>query len=105
MVLLAGCTRNVKDRQVYDRCFVKRECDSDTTEDCFRLEGETTSTLRICSITCASDADCPASGRCSPLYIPVDGGTTDPICIQTCAQDTECQRGGFVCRSGLCLPP
>jgi hypothetical protein len=101
-LLLLACTRNVDDREVYDRCFVDTECDSGTTDGCFRILGES-GALGICSVHCTDT--CAGGGTCSDRYEMADGSLGVPICIQACTQDVDCPAGGFACRGGLCLPP
>ncbi|MBW2464039.1 MAG: hypothetical protein JRH11_20490 [Deltaproteobacteria bacterium] len=101
LAFASACTRNVDDRKVYDRCFVDSECDSETTDGCFRLIGDSNS-LGICSVHCTGECE---GGTCGTGYLTIDGGPTDPICIQSCTLYSDCPNGGFACISGSCLPP
>ncbi len=103
-MMVVGCTRNVDDLPIYERCFLDRECDDVESNGCFQLRGPTRN-MGICSRYCETSA-CPDDGVCSDRYDPEeDTGTVMPICVQACGDDADCPEGGFTCNGGACLPP
>lgn len=96
----------------YAGCVDDLDCPA-PSDGCYRLlftrSDGTEADGRLCSLGCASDAECPEEGAC--VALAGDPGATF-FCAQRCAASADCY-AGFACTAvdgadrsmRLCLPP
>lgn len=75
----------------YDVCDFSSDCDPFFSDACFDINGG-----GMCTLSCASDADCPGvgsfSGACYALAFDPSGAQ---LCYQRCFDDIDCAPGLF----------
>jgi hypothetical protein len=103
MGLGTGCTVVVTGSQTYETCGTTSDCAS-SLDSCFTVT--TTEARSMCTRACATDLDCPGSGRCMSF----DAGRTF-LCFEGCATSAQCEPGwscfdsyGGTFFSPICLP-
>ena len=90
--LLLGCDDSDVSRRVGARCDTSDDCDERCLASGLQYPGG------FCSVTCASNADCPGNAVCAVI-----GSASDPdaVCLFTCANDGAC---AFLGEAWACQP-
>lgn len=107
--MASGCVVEVDDtRLIYETCDFDSDCEA-ATDGCFGVTvnyGTHVASDNMCSLNCASHAECIDNGRCYDV-----GGSGVFICYQSCFDDLDCpafwsciSTVGGVPFDAICLP-
>ncbi len=90
-VALFACSE--RSETPYGPCTSSEQC-SEATPRCVQFSNVVTMRqIKLCTVGCTTDADCPDHGACAPTQTPGAGS----FCMEPCVTTTDCSFSSAIC--------